>query len=128
MALKKGKHITKEINGKLCTVVEVELSEIRMNFLKELLAHNKYEVEVEITENEAGRTYTLGVTDLVFNPMINVYERTLLRKDGSVVTVAYWNQTSEEDSLPYFEYREKNPDSPSEDEFVSNPWAFRTIG
>ncbi len=128
MALKKGKHIIKEIDGVLCTVVETELTNARMSFLKEILEHNKYVVKVEETTSDAGSIFTLGVTDLVFNPMINVYERTLKRKDGSVVTIAYWNQTVEEDSLPYCEYRPKNPDSPREDDFLSNPWAYRTIG
>ena len=126
--LKKGKHIIKEINGTLCTVVETGLSKERMEFLKEILTFNKYEVFTELIEAESGNTYTLGVSDLVFNPMIDVYQRTLKRTDGTVVTVAFWNQETEEMELPYFEYRERNPDSPSEDDFLSNPWAFRTIG
>lgn len=128
MALKKGKHVIKEIDGALCTVVEGELSRERMQFLKDVLEFNNYVVKVEEQTSEAGSSFTLGVTDLVFNPMINVYERSLKRKDGTVVTVAYWNQTPEEESLPYFEYRDKNPDSPREDDFLMNPWAFRTMG
>jgi hypothetical protein len=128
MALKKGKHIVKEFNGVLCTVVESGITKERMNFLNDLLSLNKYEVVVEETVSENETLYTIGVTDLIFNPMINVYERDLKRKDGTVVSVAFWNQETEEMDLPYFEYREKNPDSPNLDDFLSNPWAYRTIG
>lgn len=126
--LKKGKHIIKEINGTLCTVVETGLTKDRMEFLKGILTFNKYDVFTEMNEAEAGNTYTLAVSDLIFNPMIDVYQRTLKRTNGEVVTIAYWNQEEEEMDLPYFEYRPKNPDSPNEDDFLSNPWAFRTIG
>lgn len=126
--LKKGKHTIKEFNGTICTVVESGLSIERMEFLKELLLLNKYDVMIEENVVEGSSTFTLGVTDLVFNPMIDVYQLTLKRKDGTPVSIAYWNQQLEEMDLPYFEYREKNADSPNEDDFLSNPWAFRTIG
>lgn len=129
MTLKKGKHIIKEINGVLCTVVESGITSSRKDFLKSLLELNKYTVEIEeVVTETAEKSYTLGVTDVVFNPMINVYARALKRPGGEVVTIAYWNQETEEKDLPYFEYRERNPDMPSEDDFLSNPWAFRTIG
>ncbi len=128
MALKNGKHIIKEINGVLCTIVETGLTKERRDFLKHILQINKLDVHVEEIVVETGTTYTLGVNDLVFNPMIAVYERSLKRDDGTVVTVAFWNQEKEEMELPYFEYREKNPDAPSTDDFIHNPWAFRTIG
>ena len=53
MALTKGKHIVKEIDGVLCTVVETGISKERLNFLKELLEFNKYEVKTEKDEAKA---------------------------------------------------------------------------
>ena len=102
MALHKGKHIVEEIDGIRCTIVEKGTDEKRMQFLKELLELNGYEVKVqkeETAEEESDpkELYTIGVTDLVFNPVIDVYERRLRSKTGHKVTPAYWLQlTSEE--------------------------------
>ena len=84
MALTKGKHIVQEIDGELCTIVESGISRERMDFLKELLEFNKFVVKTSETKNEETSevTYTIGVTDLVFNPLISVYEKSLLRPDG----------------------------------------------
>ncbi len=40
----------------------------------------------------APATFTVGVTDIIFHPMLAVYERTLFTNNGEVVTVSYWNQ------------------------------------
>lgn len=128
MSLQKGKHITKEIDGTYCTVIESGVSEERMKFLKELLEFNGLEVKVaesKAAEGEAA-TYELGVTDLVFNPVIAVYEKALKRPDGKVVSPAYWNQQKEIDDLPYFDYREKNKNVENIDDFKVNPWSYRT--
>jgi hypothetical protein len=37
----------------------------------------------------------LGVTDIVFNPVIAVYQRSLKTKAGNKVTPAYWNQQTD---------------------------------
>jgi len=95
MSLKNGKHIVGEIDGKRCTIVESAINEVRMNFLKELLEYNKLEVKVmkENAEAEnANPTYTIGVTSLLFNPVIAVYDCSLRTKEGKIVTPAYWNQ------------------------------------
>ena len=126
--LKTGKHTIKEIDGKLCSIVETELTKERLEFLSDVLKFNDFGVYVEENVLETDTTYTLGVDDMRFNPMINVYENTLKRPGGGMVTVNYWNQIPEEEGLPYFGYREKNADVFMEDEFISNPWAFRTIG
>lgn len=129
MTLKKGKHITKEINGTYCTVVESGISKKRMEFLKGLLEFNQFEAKVEETpaKDDAEASYTIGVSDLVFNPVIAVYEKSLKRPDGVAITPAYWNQEKEIDSAPYFEYRERDKNAKNMDDFPSNPWAYRTM-
>ena len=47
-------------------------------------------------------SFIVGLTDLVFNPMIIVYEKKLHRSDGLTVTPAYWNQMPDQDTLPYW--------------------------
>jgi hypothetical protein len=99
MSLKSGKHTVSEIDGQRCTIVESGINEGRMNFLKELLVINKLEVKVmqekpETTTDTANAapTYTIGVTNILFNPVIAVYDCSLRTKDGKIVTPAYWNQ------------------------------------
>jgi hypothetical protein len=106
MALNKGKHIVAEVEGERCTVIETGLSESRAAFLKELLIHNGFAVKSEKEKAKDGSTLEtslLGVTDLLFNPVIKVYQHALLRKDGKEVTPAYWNQWPEDPDLPYWE-------------------------
>lgn len=85
----KGKHNVEEINGKRCSIVEAGINENRMKFLKSLLEINKYSVEV-IEEAEKG--FKVGVTDLLFNPVIDVYKRRLFTESGEIVDYYYWNQ------------------------------------
>lgn len=128
MSINKGKHIVQEIEGTLCTVVESGVNAERLKFLKELLEFNKFEVKVaEVLVEGQESTFILGVTDLVFNPIISVFELSLKRKNGEKVSPSYWNQTPEIDQLPYFDYRDKNPNAENEDDFLPNPWAYRTI-
>lgn len=129
MSLQKGKHITKEIDGTYCTVVETGISEKRMKFLKELLTFNGLEVKVSETPASEGNkaTFELGVTDLVFNPVIAVYEKSIKRPDGKPITPAFWNQEEEVERLPYFDYREKNKNAKNTDDFQVNPWSYRTV-
>lgn len=130
MSLSKGKHLVQEIDGVLCTLVETGIDNKRLTFLKELLEFNNFEVR---TEQEPGKeeeqaTFTIGVTDIVFNPVIAVYERSLKRPDnGDVVSPAYWNQEKEIEGVPYFDYRKKNPKAKNIDDFKVNPWSYRTI-
>lgn len=106
MALTKGKHIVAEIEGIRCSVVETGATEQRAEFLKNLLLFNDYEVKMEKEKAKDGTelaTYVIGLTDLLFNPMIVVYEKKLFRKDGLTVTPAYWNQWPDHDPLPYWQ-------------------------
>jgi len=70
-----------------------------MEFLKNLLAQNKFEVMVSedapVGENSP-KLFTVGVTDLVFNPVIAVYEMSLKTEDGRRVSPAYWDQKTTE--------------------------------
>ncbi len=93
MPLTQGKHIIKEIEGVRCSLVEENLSKSRAGFLKKLLDHNGFDVKVEPT-GEEGNTFVMGVTDLLFNPVIYVYELRLKTLDGKIVTPAYWLQLS----------------------------------
>jgi len=99
MALDKGKHNVKEIDGVRCTVIETGVSDERMTFLKNLLELNgltvKTESEPKKIESDPD-TFIIGVTDIVFNPVIAVYQRKLRTHEGKIVTAPYWKQLTEE--------------------------------
>jgi len=92
MALNKGKHIIEEIDGVRCSLVEKGVSPERAEFLKKLLELNKYTVKV-VAEADAA-TFKVGVTDMLFNPVVDVYKRDLKSLSGKRVTPAYWLQES----------------------------------
>jgi hypothetical protein len=95
MAINNAKHIVSEIDGVRCTIIETGISIDRVAFLRELLEFNNLEVKEMIEASEASGSetkYTLGVTDLVFNPVFAVYECTLKLRDGKYVTPGYWKQ------------------------------------
>lgn len=126
MALNNGKHIVKEIDGTSCTIIEDNASKSRLEFLQSLLTFNKF--EVKFAQNPAQteddiETYTIGVTDLIFNPVIAVYAKKLYTNQGHVVTPNYWNQIVQEANLPYWAvgtkvvefYKEKEVEVEEED-------------
>jgi hypothetical protein len=101
-----------------------------VDFLKELLEHNRYTVRVVpsappkaapgpavANEPEAGTafpaapplpaSFTVGVTDVTFNPVNALFGRSLKTKEGRVVTLAFWQQkeAASHDEIPYFERR-----------------------
>jgi len=105
MALNKGKHNIVEIEGVRCTLVELGLTESRAGFLKDLLQTNRYEVKMEKEKAKDGTildTWQLGVTDLLFNPVIALFAQKLVRKDRKAVTQAYWNQWPVDPDIPYW--------------------------
>jgi len=52
----------------------------------------------------APETFTVGVTDVTFNPVNAIFGRLLKREGGHVVTLAYWQGKGEEgEERPYFE-------------------------
>ena len=101
----KAKHIVEELSGQRCTIIEKGIAKKRAYFLKELLSHNKFEVvveEVAKTEESTEQLYNIGVTDLVFNPVIAVYEMALKTLKGEPVTAPFWNQESSESIKEYW--------------------------
>lgn len=53
----------------------------------------------------APETFTIGVTDVTFNPTNAIFGRLLRTSDGHVVTLAYWQQKEDvsHDEVPYYE-------------------------
>ena len=131
MAINKN-HEFEDLDNIKCSIVEKNASAVRVQFLKDLLSYNKYEVVVvaspapklapeaakaadesgnvstttPTTEPLAPNTFTVGVTDLRFNPTNAVFGRSLHTPDGHVVTLAYWHQEEaiSDDTVPYFEH------------------------
>lgn len=102
----KAKHIVEEINGTRCTIVEKGATADRVDFLKKLLVFNRYDVRVaeEAVVEGMPALFTIGVTDLVFNPVIAVYEMSLKTPDGKKVSPAYWNQYTTEIVDEYWDF------------------------
>ena len=132
MAINKN-HEFEDLNGVKCSIVERNVSKERVDFLKNLLEYNGYTVVVILSPPakttvapksvdalaqaaEAGQSpaevsasvpelFTMGVTDVMFNPTNAVFGRLLRTPGGHVVTLAYWEQkeTEARDEIPYFE-------------------------
>lgn len=103
-----SKHIVEEINGVRCTVIEKGISAERVAFLKDLLEFNQLEVvvaEEETKEDGSPQKYTLGVTRIVFNPTLAVYEMSLKTRDGKRVSPAYWEQFTTEIRDDYWNFK-----------------------
>jgi len=132
MAINKN-HEFEELNGIKCGIVEKNVSPQRVEFLKNLLQFNGYEVVVAASPAPkaaptpkpaapangeaqveqvappppppAPETFTVGVTDITFNPINAIFGRALHTPDKHVVTLAYWQQKENvsHDEVPYFE-------------------------
>ena len=110
MPLDKGKHTVEEINGVRCSVVEKGVTAERLAFIREILEFNKLEVQSQEEKREsedAPVTYTVGVTDLLFNIVIAIYQVRVKLKDGRIASPAYWNQWTEKVDNKYWRYRRK---------------------
>ena len=95
MSLNIGKHSVKEVNEVRCTIVEKGCTKHRVDFLTSLLNFNEFEVQVEEDKRKTEEdpiTFTIGVTDVIFNHVIWVYQRKLKTPEGQKVTPDYWNQ------------------------------------
>ena len=101
-----GKHQFGSIGEQRVTFVEKKIEEERLDFLKVLLEHNGFEVIVEELKRkseEEPQLYNLGVTDMVFNPTVYVFQRRLKTIDGKhIVNQDYWNQISEDPKPQYW--------------------------
>lgn len=93
-------HSIEEINGVRCSVVEKNISEERAQFLKKVLEFNKKSVQLK--SNEDG-SFTMGIDDILFNPVHSIYNRTLRTPEGKVLTPAYWFQKEQKDEY-YWSY------------------------
>lgn len=129
-------HTFEELGEVKCSIVEKNCTPERVAFLKSLLEHNGYKVVAvkspapkavvaksavvtataegaetpppSITEpvNEGPETFTVGVSDLTFNPLNAVYNRELKTPDGHIVTPKYWHQQENQshDEVWYWKY------------------------
>jgi len=134
MAINKN-HEFEDLAGVKCAIVEKNASKERVAFLKDLLETNLFEVvvvpspppKVAVAPKPAApadptntaaetpieiphqppppETFTIGVTNLAFNPTNAIFGRLLRTKDGHIVTQAYWYQkeSSSHDEIPYYE-------------------------
>ncbi|MCX6205914.1 MAG: hypothetical protein NTZ19_06660 [Bacteroidetes bacterium] len=119
-------HLLEELDGVRCIIVEKNLTAERVAFLKPILEYNTLKVVVvtspppkvaaaatPVVEGESAptpaveipETYTMGVTNMLFNTINAVYGRLLRTPDGHVVTPAYWHQEEavSHDEIPYYE-------------------------
>ena len=111
MSILKGKHKIKEIDEVRCTIVEKNASKERVSFLKELLEFNGYEVKYQEEKRKDENdpiTYIIGVTDMVLNPVIAVYQRILKTPEGKKVTADYWNQKTKNIEPNYWDNKLKD--------------------
>lgn len=127
-------HQFEELNGVKCAIVEKNVPPARVDFLRRLLETNRYTVIVvpsppakaaappkpaAPTSTDAPpapetppipetppppETFTVGVTDVTFNPTNAIFGRLLKTPNGRTVTLAYWQQKDAEshDETPYF--------------------------
>jgi hypothetical protein len=126
MAINKN-HEFEELDGVKCGIVEKNVPEDRVAFLKKLLEYNRFTVlvvpsppakvaavkpadpaaepVVATPVPPAAETFTVGVTDYTFNSINAIFGRLLHTPDGHVVTLAYWHQkeTISHDEIPYYE-------------------------
>ena len=111
-------HAFEDLEGVKCSIVEKNCTQERADFLKALLAFNKFTVQVvkspppkvappkpapPLAEGEVApppppappappETFTVGVTDLSFNPISAVYNKELQTPGKQFVDVKYWKQ------------------------------------
>ena len=126
MAINKN-HLFEDLDGVKCAVVETMASQDRVDFLKPLLEYNGYTVVVvpspapkaapkpaaATAEGETAlppapeppATFTIGVTNVMFNATNAIFGRFLKAPGGHVVTLAYWQQkeNTPHDEKPYYE-------------------------
>jgi hypothetical protein len=128
-------HLFEELNGVKCAIVEKNVAGQRVDFLRRILEYNRYTVVVVPSPPpkaaatgapgtaagpvegsgavdrpaavSAPETFTVGVTDVLFNPVNAIFGRLLKIPGGHIVTLAYWQQRENEpdDEKPYFEGR-----------------------
>ncbi|MCX6296829.1 MAG: hypothetical protein NTX97_12360 [Bacteroidetes bacterium] len=121
-------YLFEELGEIKCSIIEKNCSAERVEFLKKLLQFNGFTVVVvnspppkiaakpvaaDVAETpvetapSAPTTFTVGVTDLTFNPVNGVYNRQLKNEAGKFVTPRYWNQidTESQDDVWYWKQK-----------------------
>lgn len=125
-------HLFEDLNGVKCSIVEKNVAPARVEFLRGILEYNGFTVVVVDSpppkaaaapapaegsgpaDVAAGvpaplppmpETFTVGVTDVMFNAVNAVFGRLLKTPGGHIVTLAYWQQNEKDshDEVPYFE-------------------------
>ncbi len=113
-----GKHTVEALNGVRCVLLEKDVSAERAAFIKAVLEHNGYHVQVQkivppppkapkVDPNAdpnappppppppppvVPETFKVGVTDLSFVLSVMVYTRRLRTLDNQVLLPTYWTQ------------------------------------
>ena len=132
-------HEFEDLEGVKCSIVERNVLPERVEFLKNLLEYNRFNVMIVptpaakpvaakpapkpiIVEGEPATpvavveepivplptlpaTFTVGVTDVMFNSTNAIFGRLLHTRGGQKVTLAYWqqNEVVSNDEVPYYE-------------------------
>ena len=105
------KHTFGKIGDTRVSFIEKGIAKERMEFLKELLEFNRFTVLIEekASKEENGEpTYTVAVDDMMFNPIMWVYDRKLKTSDGRYVTHEYWENSGGKTKPQYWEKRYEN--------------------
>lgn len=111
MGINSAKHVIGEIEGVRCTIIESGVTIEQAAFLTDLLEFNHFEVKemIQPPEIEGDEPkYTIGVTDIVFNPVFAVYERVLKTREGTPVSPGYWKQECSDCDSRYWIRRKKS--------------------
>jgi hypothetical protein len=116
-------HLFEELGGVKCAIVEKNAKPARVEFLRAILEYNRFTVVVVPSPPPKAapapaapapppaeapppppETFTIGVTDVTFNPTNAIFGRLLKAPGGHTVTLAYWQQkeSTSEDERPYF--------------------------
>jgi hypothetical protein len=98
-------HTFEELDGIKCCIVEKNATEDRVAYLRQILEFNGFTVvvipspppktataaaETEEQTPDVPVTFTIGVTDLTFNPVNAIWGRLLKNPDGTVVSQKQW--------------------------------------
>jgi len=113
-------HAFEDLEGIKCSVVEKNCTPERVDFLKKILEHNKFSVVIAkspppkvvakpvtpVTPDAPvepvvevplpPETFTIGVTDVSFDPITAVFNRQLKTFDGKILSSNYWKQRPED--------------------------------
>lgn len=99
-------HTFEDLEEIKCSIVEKNCSKERVDFLKQILEFNNFKVvvvpspppkvavvsEPDTEVTPIPETFTVGVTDLSFNPTKAIYNRELKSPSGNTITPEFWKQ------------------------------------